>query len=83
LAQALNPAPWLLVLDEPTTGVDRPGMRLLEDLVPELHARGVTILWINHDLDQVMRLAQCVTSINGQVLFHGSPAEALDWTHFR
>jgi zinc transport system ATP-binding protein len=83
LAQALNPAPWLLVLDEPTTGVDRPGMRLLEDLVPELHARGVTILWINHDLDQVMRLAQCVTSINGQILFHGSPAEALDWTHFR
>lgn len=78
LAQALTPMPWLLVLDEPTTGIDAPGMHLIEDLVAELHARGITILWINHDLAQVRRLAQTVTVINREVLFHGAPDEVLD-----
>lgn len=82
LAQALNPAPWLLVLDEPSTGIDEQGMRMVEDVVTELNARGVTVLWINHNLEQVKRLATSVTSINCQVLFHGSPAEVLDWAQF-
>lgn len=78
LAQALHPAPWLLVLDEPTAGIDAPGVRLVEELVLELNARGVTILWINHDLEQVRRLAHSVTGLRGQVLFHGAPADVLD-----
>ncbi|WP_339529860.1 metal ABC transporter ATP-binding protein [Pseudomonas mucidolens] len=71
LAQAISPAPWLLILDEPTAGIDEPGVRLVEALVAELHGRGVTILWINHDLEQVRRVAQSVTAINRRVLFHG------------
>lgn len=73
LAQALLPSPRLLVLDEPTAGIDEPGVRLVEELVAELHQLGVTILWISHDLDQVARVAQTVTRINRQVLFHGVP----------
>lgn len=73
LAQAISPAPWLLILDEPTAGIDEPGVRLVEALVAELHGRGVTILWINHDLEQVRRIAQSVTVINRRVLFHGAP----------
>ncbi|MCE6976917.1 metal ABC transporter ATP-binding protein [Pseudomonas frederiksbergensis] len=73
LAQAISPAPWLLILDEPTAGIDEPGVRLVEALVAELNGRGVTILWINHDLEQVRRIAQSVTVINRRVLFHGSP----------
>jgi len=80
LAQALVPAPWLLVLDEPTAGIDEPGVRLVEQLVAELHERGVTILWINHDLEQVRRVAQSVTGVNRRVMFHGAPAETLDRT---
>jgi len=45
----------------------------VEALVAELHGRGVTILWINHDLEQVRRIAQSVTVINRRVLFHGAP----------
>ncbi|MGN8079244.1 metal ABC transporter ATP-binding protein [Variovorax sp. 22077] len=78
LAQALNPPPRLLVLDEPTAGIDAPGIQVVEELVQQLHADGVTILWINHDLAQVRRLAQCVTGIRSRVIFHGTPAEVLD-----
>lgn len=81
LAQALVPAPWLLILDEPTAGIDEPGVRLVENLVTELNQEGVTILWINHDLDQVRRLARSVTGVNRRVLFHGAPADVLDATH--
>lgn len=77
LAQAISPAPWLLVLDEPTAGIDEAGVRLVEALVAELHDCGVTILWINHDLEQVRRIAQSVTVINQRVLFHG-PADQID-----
>lgn len=73
LAQAISPAPWLLILDEPTAGIDESGVRLVEALVAELHGRGVTILWINHDLEQVRRIAQSVTVINRKVLYHGAP----------
>lgn len=77
LAQALNPAPRLLILDEPTAGIDEAGVRLVEALVSELHDSGVTVLWINHDLEQVRRIAQSVTVINQRVLAHG-PAELID-----
>ncbi|WP_049870577.1 metal ABC transporter ATP-binding protein [Pseudomonas cremoricolorata] len=77
LAQALSPAPRLLLLDEPSAGIDESGVRLLEALVGELHASGVTVLWVNHDLQQVRRIAQSVTLINQRVLAHG-PASLLD-----
>jgi len=77
LAQAISPMPWLLILDEPTAGIDEAGVRLVETLVAELNSRGVTILWINHDLEQVKRIAQSVTLINQRVLFHG-PADQID-----
>jgi len=73
LAQAITPAPRLLILDEPTAGIDEAGIRLVEALVVELHRTGTTILWVNHDLEQVRRIAQSVTGINRQVMFHGDP----------
>lgn len=76
-AQALMPAPALLVLDEPMTSLDEGGSRLFEDLILQEHASGTTILWINHDLDQVKRLAQSVTVIDRGVLAHGPAAETV------
>ena len=78
-AQALEPAPSLLILDEPCANIDEPGARIVEDVVLELNARGVTIVWVNHDWDQVRRLAHSVTGINRKVMFHGVPAEVLTW----
>ena len=79
-AQALDPTPQVLVLDEPMAGLDESGGRLVEDLVLEQHRQGVTIIWINHDWPQVRRLATAVTGISRTVLFNGPPAEALPAT---
>ncbi|HKD75946.1 MAG TPA: metal ABC transporter ATP-binding protein, partial [Ktedonobacterales bacterium] len=56
-AQALIPFPDLLVLDEPLAGVDGAGAEIISDLVIELRDRGVTVMWIHHDLAEVKRIA--------------------------
>lgn len=76
-AQALVPNPDFLVLDEPMTSLDEGGARLFEQLIRELHGAGTTVLWINHDLDQVARLADSITVIDKQVLAHGPTATTL------
>jgi zinc transport system ATP-binding protein len=76
-AQALIPEPSLLVLDEPMTSLDESGARLFETLITELNAKGTTVLWINHDLDQVQRLADSITVIDKVVIAHGATKETL------
>lgn len=80
-AQALMPAPQLLVLDEPTTSLDQAGETVLLRLLKELKEQGTTVLWIAHDLEQVQQSADTVTGIQGTVRFHGSPAEVLPTTN--
>lgn len=76
-AQALIPFPDLLVLDEPLAGVDGAGAEIISDLVIGLRDRGVTVLWIHHDLAEVKRIADKVTCINRTVTFSGPPNEVL------
>jgi zinc transport system ATP-binding protein len=76
-AQALIPFPDLLVLDEPLAGVDGAGAEIISDLVVDLSGRGVTVIWIHHDLAEVKRIADKVTCVNRTVSFSGPPAEVL------
>jgi zinc transport system ATP-binding protein len=76
-AQALIPEPSLLILDEPMTSLDENGARLFETLITQLNAKGTTVLWINHDLDQVQRLADSITVIDKVVIAHGPTKETL------
>jgi zinc transport system ATP-binding protein len=76
-AQALIPEPALLVLDEPTTGLDLSGRELLERAVKEFAAAGGTVVWINHDIVQVSELADALTYIDRTVLLNGVPREVL------
>jgi lipooligosaccharide transport system ATP-binding protein len=78
IALSLINGPDLLVLDEPTTGLD-PAVRLaLWGRVRELRAAGTTILLTTHYMDEAERLCDRVAIMsNGKVIDEGSPAELI------
>jgi len=55
IAAVLAMATPIVVLDEPTTGQDRPGVDRLADLVAELRRRGRTVILVSHDPEFVAR----------------------------
>ena len=77
LAQCLIPSPALLVLDEPMAALDEAGFVVFEQLLADWRREGVTVLWIEHDIEAVGRLADCVTGLNRSVLFDGPTREML------
>ncbi|MBY0522427.1 MAG: ABC transporter ATP-binding protein [Gemmataceae bacterium] len=69
LAQALIGRPHLLVLDEPTEGLDLEGRRLLREVVSELRDEGRTVLLVSHVLTEVEHLCDRVgVLVNGRVV---------------
>jgi branched-chain amino acid transport system ATP-binding protein len=60
IARALALAPRLLLLDEPTAGMNPSETAEMQALIAELKAEGLTILLIEHKLDMVMRLSDRV-----------------------
>ncbi|WP_217696660.1 metal ABC transporter ATP-binding protein [Photobacterium proteolyticum] len=76
-AQALLDNPELLVLDEPTTGMDEQGVRYLESLITELVSEQKTVLAVHHDVTAVRRLDAHVHVVNRQLVDSGSVSEVL------
>jgi len=78
LANALDPAPELLILDEPAGGLDQGASSGLEDVLVALKDReDVSVLMVSHDLDQVRRIADRVTVLDRRLVADGPPAETL------
>jgi zinc transport system ATP-binding protein len=77
LANALDPMPELLVLDEPASGLDEGGVQQLEELLRMLKDSGATVLMVSHDLEQVRRVADHVTVLDRSIVTAGSPADTL------
>ena len=76
IARALALKPRLLLLDEPTAGMNETETAEMQAIVASLKAGGLTILLIEHKLDMVMRLSDRVYVIdNGAKIAEGLPGE--------
>jgi zinc transport system ATP-binding protein len=76
IARALAAEPKLLILDEPTVGVDVASQERFYDFLEELNKkRGITILFVTHDMDVVASEATTVLCLNHGLICHGTPKE--------
>ncbi|MEJ2209488.1 MAG: ATP-binding cassette domain-containing protein [Anaerolineae bacterium] len=73
--------PPLVVLDEPTVGLDAPGRDETFDWLDELHRQGRTIVLVSHDMGLVAAYAQRVLVLRqGQIVADGPPADVFQQT---
>jgi ABC-type multidrug transport system ATPase subunit len=79
IAQALLPDPELVILDEPTVGLDPQGMKEVRDLIKQLTEKfGITVFLSSHLLAEVQQICNRVGIINlGRLIFEGTVAELL------
>jgi zinc transport system ATP-binding protein len=82
IAKALAAEPELLVLDEPTTGVDAESQEAIAELLERLRsALGMTILYVSHEFGAVERFVERVVLVRGEIVFDGPPSELPDVWH--
>lgn len=78
LAQAIFHDPEVIILDEPMSGLDPPGRKLVADLMLKLRDQGITIFFSTHILHDVEVICDRIGIItNGQLRFCGSLAEVI------
>ena len=78
IAAALLKQPTVLILDEPSNGLDPAGMREVRELLRNLGDSGVTVLLSSHLLGEVQQICDTVTIVNrGRVITTGAVADVL------
>lgn len=81
IASALLNDPEILILDEPTNGLDPQGIHQIREIIKKIAADGMTILLASHLLDEVEKVCSHVIVIrNGKKLYAG-PVDELNATH--
>lgn len=84
LAQALCTGPRLLVLDEPTTGLDLKAQSEFYSLVKSMqHQMGLTVVAASHDLVALAANADKLMALDRRVYFYGKPDEVLNSTELK
>ncbi len=84
LARALLASPDILMLDEPTAGLDQPGIAAFYRLIAEMRAElGCAVLSVSHDLHVVMSASDRVICINGHICCEGAPQVVRDAPEYR
>ncbi|MGI9421175.1 MAG: ATP-binding cassette domain-containing protein [Geminicoccaceae bacterium] len=84
LARALLRRPNLLVLDEPTQGLDPPGEAAFYRLIERVrNETGAAVLMVSHDLHVVMSAADRIVCLNGHICCQGAPTLVLDHPEYR
>lgn len=78
LARAVVGEPKLLLLDEPTTGIDFPGQQSFYELIKALRdEKGFTVIMVTHDVGVVWRYVDKAVCINRRLHYHGEPQAIL------
>jgi len=78
LARVVAGEPKLLLLDEPTTGVDFPGQQTVYELLKKLRdERGFTVITVTHDVGVVWKYVDRAVCINRKLHYHGEPTAIL------
>jgi branched-chain amino acid transport system ATP-binding protein len=76
LARALATTPKVLLLDEPSSGLDDTESATLGELLLDLARGGMAVLLVEHDMDLLMKVSDTVTVLDaGTVIAEGTPAE--------
>ena len=79
IARSLMSEPDLLLLDEPTTGLDPQARHILWDRLYRLKQRGVTLVLTTHYMDEAEQLCdRLVVMDQGRIVAEGSPRELID-----
>ncbi|MGI9953039.1 ATP-binding cassette domain-containing protein [Moorellaceae bacterium AZ2] len=79
LAGILALEPEVLILDEPTAGLDPAGRTLILQVLQRYHRQGNTVIFISHNMAEVAALAQRIAVLHqGRLVFCGTPGEAFD-----
>ena len=74
LARAIVGRPDILMLDEPTQGLDQPGAAAFYQLIADLRdALGCAVIMVSHDLHVVMSASDRVICLNGHICCEGTP----------
>ncbi len=73
IARALVSDPELLILDEPTVGVDAENVEKFFNLLHELNKKNITLLLVTHDIGTMTHHASQVVCLNKTLHFHGDP----------
>ncbi|WP_063047549.1 zinc ABC transporter ATP-binding protein AztA [Nocardia pseudovaccinii] len=77
LAQALARESDLLLLDEPTTGLDTEARQQISDILHEIRADGGTVVLATHDRDEALRADNCLLLRAGHLITAGNPTNVL------
>ncbi len=78
IACALVGRPEVLLLDEPTTGLDPASRRLVWDAIRRRAAEGAAVIWSTHAMDEAQQVADLVVIIDrGRVLAQGEPSDLM------
>lgn len=78
IAAALLPDPKLLILDEPTNGLDPAGIQEIRDLLSHLAKQGVTVFVSSHLLSEIEMISEYLVMLRkGEVIFFGKTSELL------
>jgi len=73
IAKALASNPQIIILDEPTTGIDEAAQQAFYGVLKELQKQNITILIVSHDIDVVLNLVTRVICLNRTVVYDGVP----------